>query len=43
LMRLAGLSAANYSVLVSCRLNERFPYYRTPTDAVMGYRPEQPR
>jgi anti-anti-sigma factor len=43
LMRLAGLSDANYDVLVACRLHERFPHYRTPTDAVMGYRPEQPR
>jgi anti-anti-sigma factor len=43
LMRIAGLSDDNYSVLVACRLHDRFPHYRTPEEAVMGHCPTQPR
>jgi anti-anti-sigma factor len=43
MMRLSGLSSANEAVLRICRMNERFPAYRNRTDAVMGYRPPQPR
>ena len=43
LMRVCGLSDDNYSVLVACRLNERFPHYATRSDAVMASRPKQPR
>ena len=43
LMRVCGLSDNNYSVLVACRLNERFPQYATRGEAVMGHRPKQPR
>lgn len=43
LMRIAGLSDDNYSVLVACRLHDRFPHYATAEEAVMGARPMQPR
>jgi len=43
MLRIAGLSQANYDVLRICRLADRFPNYRNRTDAVMGYRPPQPR
>ncbi len=43
LMRIAGLSDDNYSVLVACRLHERFPHYATAAEAVMGARLTQPR
>jgi anti-anti-sigma factor len=43
MMRICGLSAANQDVLRICRLDDRFPAYRNRTDAVMGYRPAQPR
>ncbi len=43
LMRLVGLSPDNNSVLVACRLHERFPRYATREDAVMGHRPSKPR
>ena len=43
LMRIAGLSKDNYSVLIACRLHERFPYYANAEEAVMGPRPMQPR
>jgi anti-anti-sigma factor len=43
LMRVAGLSDANYNVLVACRLHDRFPHFRTAEEAVMGHRPAQPR
>ena len=43
LMRVAGLSDDNYSVLVACRLHDRFPHYHTPEEAVMGHCPTQPR
>jgi anti-anti-sigma factor len=43
MMRICGLSEANADVLRTCRLGDRFPAYRTRTDAVMGHRPSQPR
>jgi anti-anti-sigma factor len=43
MLRIAGLSQPNYDVLRICRLADRFPNYRNRTDAVMGYRPPQPR
>ena len=43
MLRLCGISAANQDVLRTCRLDDRFPAYRNRTDAVMGYRPPQPR
>jgi anti-anti-sigma factor len=43
LMRVCGLSDDNYSVLVACRLHERFPQYENCEGAVMGHRPKQPR
>ena len=43
MMRLVGLSPDNYSVLVACRLNDRFPDYATREDAIMGQRPNKPR
>ena len=43
MMRISGLSEANAGVLRACRLDDRFPAYRTRTDAVMGHRPVQPR
>ena len=43
LMRICGLSAAAQEVLHQCRLDSRFPQFNTRTDAVMGYRPMQPR
>ena len=43
MLRLSGLSERNYDVLVSSRLADRFPRYRTREDAVMGYRPAKPR
>lgn len=43
MLRLCGLSPTSQSVLRICRLDDRFPAYRNRTDAVMGYRPAQPR
>ena len=43
LLRLCGLSDDNHEVLQMCRLDARFPQYRTRSDAVMGHRPNQPR
>ena len=43
MMRICGVSEANAQVLRACRLDSRFPAYRTRTDAVMGHRPPQPR
>lgn len=43
MMRICGLSDASAAALRSCRLDDRFPAYRTRTDAVMGHRPPQPR
>jgi anti-anti-sigma factor len=42
-MRICGLSDANYDVLCSSRLNDRFPRYDTRAEAVLGYRPSHPR
>jgi len=38
-VRLCGLSAANYQVLETMRLDGRFPNYKSREDAVMGYAP----
>jgi hypothetical protein len=43
MVRLCGLSEASQDVLRISRLADRFPAYRNRTDAVMGYRPQQPR
>jgi anti-anti-sigma factor len=43
LMRICGLSAANEAVLSQCGVLGRFTCYGTRPDAVMGYRPPQPR
>jgi len=43
MLRLSGLSPANYDVLRICRLADHFPAYKNRTDAVMGYRPAKPR
>src|SRR5262245_48503481 len=43
MLRLSGLTSASEAVLRICRLDDRFPAYRNRTDAVMGYRPPQPR
>jgi len=43
MLRLCGVSLANQDVLRTCRLDGRFPAYRNRTEAVMGYRPPQPR
>jgi anti-anti-sigma factor len=43
MLRLCGLSPANQAVLRISRLGDRFPAYQNRTDAVMGYRPTQPR
>jgi len=43
MLRLCGLSSTSEAVLRICRLDDRFPAYRNRTDAVMGYRPPQPR
>ena len=43
LMRLSGLSDSNYEVLRTNRLHHRFPRFRSRSEAVMGYRPSQPR
>lgn len=43
LMRISGLSAPNQDVLRICQLDSRFPQYSSREDAVMGYRPTQPR
>jgi len=42
-MRICGLSDANRDALQIVRLNERLPCYCNREDAVMGYRPKQPR
>jgi hypothetical protein len=42
-MRVSGLSDRNYEVLRTNRLHHRFPRFQSRTDAVMGYRPSQPR
>jgi anti-anti-sigma factor len=43
LMRISGLSETNQDVLRICQLEGRFPQYINREDAVMGYRPSQPR
>jgi anti-anti-sigma factor len=43
MLRLAGLSKEAETVLRICRLHDRLPTYRNRTEAVMGYRPAQPR
>ena len=43
IMRLASLSDANYAVIESLRLTNQFPRYRDRHEAVLGYRPKQPR
>jgi anti-anti-sigma factor len=43
MLRISGLSREAEAVLRICRLGDRFPNYRNRTDAVMGYRPVQPR
>ncbi len=43
MMRLSGLAPAHEEVLRACRLADRFPAYRTRTDALMGNRPNLPR
>lgn len=43
ILRLCGLSASNQEVLHSLRLDGRFPHYADREEAVMGYRPTQPR
>ena len=43
LMRVCELSDSNEAVLHACRVDTRFPSYRTREDAVMGNRPRQPR
>jgi anti-anti-sigma factor len=39
MLRLSGVSPEAETVLRICRLSDRFPAYRSRTDAVMGYRP----
>jgi len=43
MLRVCGLNSEAVAVLGICRLNDRLPNYRNRTDAVMGYRPPQPR
>ena len=43
IMRLAGMSDDNQTALAACRLDSRFPQYRTRDEAVHGYHPKQPR
>ena len=43
LMRLCGASDSVRETLKSAQLDAHFPDYRTRQDAVMGYRPGQPR
>jgi len=43
MLRLCGVSKNAETVLRICQLGDRFPAYRTRTDAVMGHRPQQPR
>jgi hypothetical protein len=42
-MRICGLSESNQRVLQSNRLDERFPSFLDRSEAVLGYRPKQPR
>ncbi len=43
IMRISGLSTPNQEVLRISQLDGRFPQYLNREDAVMGYRPTQPR
>ena len=43
MLRLCGVSKNAETVLRICQLGDRFPAYRNRNDAVMGYRPQQPR
>ncbi|MEX2142701.1 MAG: STAS domain-containing protein [Pirellulales bacterium] len=43
LVRLCGVSETNREVLQLCRLQSALPFYDNRGDAVMGYRPTQPR
>jgi anti-anti-sigma factor len=43
LLRLCGVSDPNRSILRMCRLEGALPYFDNRGDAVMGYRPKQPR
>lgn len=43
IMRISGLSDANFAVLQSSRLEDRFPQYQDRREAVLGYRPNKPR
>lgn len=43
LMRLCNLSDANYQVLCTMGLDKWFPKYQSRREAVLGYRPRQPR
>jgi anti-anti-sigma factor len=43
MLRLSGVNSDAEAVLRICRLADRLPAYRNRTDAVMGYRPPQPR
>jgi anti-anti-sigma factor len=43
MLRLCGVSKNGETVLRICQLSDRFPAYRNRNDAVMGYRPQQPR
>ncbi len=43
MLRLCGVSKNAETVLRICQLSDRFPAYRNRNDAVMGYRPQQPR
>ena len=43
LIRLSGLSDANYDVLSSARLAGRFPRFHNRQEAVHGFRPNKPK
>ena len=43
IMRISGLSTPNQEVLRTSQLASRFPQYSNREEAVMGYRPTQPR
>ncbi len=43
LMRICGLSDDNQQILDRTRLGGRFAHYRSREEAVMGFRPSQPK
>ena len=43
IMRISGLSESNQRVLQANRLDDRFPNFLDRSEAVLGYRPKQPR